>query len=280
VWWSIVGQFIKNYLKYKDMTDSKIQWWEPEAEFFGDFYLKGDNSKQGYLIEAKQTLAERTKTEVGGVIKLLQIPKGSKILDCPCGYGRHSIELANQGFDVTGVDINSVHLQRAIQNVREQQKNLDFRTGNMLDLNFNSDAVINMFYSFGFFETDLENDAVLSNFYKSLKPGGKFLMHTDVNIPRIIAGKYREDETRDLESGGSLRIIDKYNSETKRIDGSWIIEKNGQIEKKDYSVRVYSKVEFEEMCLKDGFKSVVTYSNWNGDSYSEDSEDMIVVATK
>jgi SAM-dependent methyltransferase len=260
----------------------KVQWWEEEFGFFGDLYMQGDDSNQGYLIGIQQTLNERTKTEVDGVLRLLKIPQGSKILDCPCGYGRHSVELASQGFVVTGIDNNSVHLQRAIQTHKLHQGKLDFRIGNMLDLNFNSnfDAVINMFYSFGFFETDEENEAVLSNFYKSLKPSGKFLMHTDVNIPRILNGKYREDETRDLSTGGTLRIIDKYNLETKRIDGSWIIEKDGKIQQKDYSVRVYTKEEFEEMCIKAGFSSVITYSNWNGDAYSKDSEDMIVIATK
>jgi SAM-dependent methyltransferase len=264
------------------MSNKHTQWWQPGAEFFGDFYLEGDNSKQGYLIECQQTLVERTKTEVEGVIKLLKIPMTSKILDCPCGYGRHSIELANQGFDVTGIDINSIHIQRAIQILREQQRNLYFQVGNMLDLNYNSnfDAVINMFYSFGFFETDEENEAVLKNFFDSLRIGGKFLMHTDVNIPRILSGKYKEDEKRDLISGGSLRIIDKYNPDTKRIDGTWIIEKDGGIKQKDYSVRVYTKEEFEIMCFKAGFSSVKTYSNWNGYEYSEESEDMIVVATK
>jgi SAM-dependent methyltransferase len=264
------------------MSNNQIQWWQEEAGFFGDFYREGDNSKQGYLIESKQTLEERTKIEVGGVLKLLQIPERSKILDCPCGYGRHSIELAERGYNITGIDINLEHLRIAIQNMRSQIRNLDFKKGNMLDLNYNPnfDAVINMFYSFGFFETDEENFRVLENFYKALKPGGKFLMHTDVNIPRIINGKYREDETRELVSGGSLRIIDKYNPEKKRIDGSWIIEKNGNVEQKDYSVRVYTKEEFEKMCLLAGFSSVVTYSNWNGEEYSEKSEDMIVVAMK
>ncbi|CAF4819188.1 unnamed protein product [Rotaria sp. Silwood2] len=70
----------------------------------------------------------------------------------------------------------------------------------MIDINYDNefDAVINMFYSFGFFETDEENNQVLQNFYNALKPGGKFLFHTDVNIPRILSGKYKEDETRHL----------------------------------------------------------------------------------
>jgi len=35
---------------------------------------------------------------------------GPKILDVPCGAGRLSIELASRGYQVTGVNINSILL--------------------------------------------------------------------------------------------------------------------------------------------------------------------------
>ena len=48
------------------------KWRSPEYGFFGEFYIDGDNSKEGYL-DQQQTLQERTETEVNGVIKLLDI---------------------------------------------------------------------------------------------------------------------------------------------------------------------------------------------------------------
>ncbi len=261
---------------------AKNPWWSEEYGFFGDFYMDGDASQEGYLIEKKQNLKERTTCEVDGVIKLLSLKNGASILDCPCGYGRHSIELARRGFEVTGSDINSVHLKKAIDTSKENSLNVTFNKESMLELQYSSkfDAVINMFYSFGFFDTDEENEKVLKNFFDSLKPGGKFLMHTDVNVPRILSGKYKEDEQRNLLAGKTLRIIDSYDSQTKRINGAWIIQNDDKEERKDYSVRVYTKEEFEGMCKRIGFSSVVTYSGWEGGEYSENAEDMIVVATK
>ena len=244
--------------------------------------MEGDTSEEGYLIEKKQSLDDRTKAEVDGVIKLLFLEFGLTILDCPCGYGRHSIELARQGYRVTGSDINSVHLEKAIKDAQENSVDVTFNKESMLNLAYASefDAVINMFYSFGFFDTDEENEKVLMNFFKALKPGGKFLMHTDVNVPRILSDKYKTHEERKLKSGKVLRVIDSYDQKTKRINGAWIIKNNGNDEKKNYSVRVYTKEEFESLCFKVGFSSVVTYSDWKGNKYSEDAEDMIVVATK
>ncbi len=262
--------------------DPKTPWWSEEYGFFGDFYMEGDASKEGYLIEKKQNLNERTEVEVDGVIKLLSITDGAEILDCPCGYGRHSIELARRGFKVTGSDINFTHLSKAESTADAQDIKVTFNKESMLDLKYSSqfDAVINIFYSFGFFDTDEENERVLKNFFNTLKPGGKFLMHTDVNVPRVLSGKYKKDEERNLETGKTLRIIDSYDPGTKRINGIWVIKNNGTEERRNYSVRVYTKEEFEEICKKIGFSSVATYSDWDGSSYSPDSEDMIVVAIK
>src|SRR3989338_8651260 len=172
-------------------------WWSEEYGFFGKHYLEGDNSREGYLIGQE------------------------RILDVPSGYGRHSIALAKKGFNITGVELNAVHLSEAIRNAEVAQVSPDFVKGNMIDISQREefDAVINMFYSFGFFETDEENKRVLANFFNALKKGGKFLFHTDVNVPRVLAGKYKEDETRNLASGNTLRIIDKYNPRKKKLFG-------------------------------------------------------------
>jgi SAM-dependent methyltransferase len=270
-------------LSPEQATDKQIKWWMEEYGFFGDFYMEGDNSKDGYLIQKKQTLAERTYYEADGVIRYLCLQPGERVMDCPCGYGRHSIALLEKGIQAVGYDINSVHLNKAIETAAAKNLPHDFRKKNMLEIDDENtyDGIINMFYSFGFFDTDEENFQVLKNFYKALKPGGQFLMHTDVNLPRILEGGYKFVEERDLHSKNSLKIIDEYIPETKRINGKWIINANGgPAIIKDYSVRVYSKEEFESLCFEAGFRVVKAYSDWEGNAYSEKSEDMIIVATK
>ncbi len=245
--------------------------------------MEGDNSKEGYRIDEKQNLKQRTLAEVDGVLCLLGLKPKSKILDCPCGYGRHSIELAKRGFMVIASDLNSKHLSIAQKEVRKESVKIKIVKENMLDLDYNSefDAVINLFYSFGFFYTDEENFKVLQNFFKALKPNGQFLMHTDVNIPFVLSGKYKKSETRRLEGGNILEIVEDYDPITKRMNGSWVLkDKNGKETKKKYSVRVYSKEGFIELCKKAGFRYCKAYSDWNKKPYSEDSEDMIIVATK
>lgn len=253
-----------------------------EGGFFGRKYIEGDNSLEGYLSTPK-TLQERTNQEIEGVIKLLDLQENQSILDCPCGYGRHSIVLAKRGFEVIGIDINSQELEVA-QCQADSFENLQFIKQDMRHLKFKNefDAVVNMFYSFGFFETEAENFQVLQNFYNALQPRGKFLMHTDVNVPRILSGKYKFTDARQLQNDRKLEILESYDPIENRMNGQWsFINSDGTREETTpYSVRVYSFREFSSLCQAVGFRKIRGYGSWDGSQLTHDSEDMLVVAEK
>lgn len=46
------------------LNKEKSNWWGEEYSFFGDFYVKGDNSIEGFLSSKKLNLAQRTKNEI------------------------------------------------------------------------------------------------------------------------------------------------------------------------------------------------------------------------
>lgn len=258
------------------------RFWEDGAGFFGRNYMEGDNSIEGYL-KRQMRLEERTTYEVAGVIKLLDLKPGQRILDCPTGYGRHSIALAKLGYQVVGSDINSEMLAASLASA-QGLPNISFAQENMQHLSYREefDAVINLFFSFGFFETDEENNAVLRNFYDALKPGGKFMMHTDINVPRIIAGDYKLHERRHLVSGRELEIVESFDPPRKRLTGQWILigEDGARQPLPVYSHRIYTYEEFADICRAVGFAHVEGYGDWDGAPLRADSEDMIVVAEK
>ncbi len=255
-------------------------WWSEEYGYFGPFYLKADTLRDEDDSNSKN-ISIRTKKEVNGLLKRLSLPKGSKIFDCPCGYGRHSIELAQRGFCVVGADINSVHLSKAVHEAK--QLPVKFVKKNMLNLHYTSefDAVINMFASFGFFNSDEDNEKVLINFYNALRPCGKLLIHIDINVSKIIRKNNKHLNRIKLKNGEILNIEDYYDPEKKRINGVWTIQdrNNNKITRK-YSVRIYLPEEFNNLLNNAGFSNIRFFSNWKGSSYTEDSNDMIIVAKK
>ena len=51
---------------------------------------------------------EQAPREAEGLVRLVGLEPGVDLLDCPCGYGRHSIEFARLGLHVVGADWSEV----------------------------------------------------------------------------------------------------------------------------------------------------------------------------
>ena len=58
---------------------------------------------------------EMTSAEVDFLEKALELKRDARVLDVPCGHGRHALELAQRGYRVTGVDLSTDALDVARQ---------------------------------------------------------------------------------------------------------------------------------------------------------------------
>lgn len=118
---------------------------------------------------------EEAQNTLDNLLRALDLPEGAQILDLACGKGRHSRYLASKGFDVTGLDISDASITFARQ--FEHERLAFFQHDMRVPFRFNYfDAVMNMFTSFGYFETDRDHLLALSNIQTGLKPGGLFLL--------------------------------------------------------------------------------------------------------
>jgi SAM-dependent methyltransferase len=263
-------------------TSERVPWWHPEGGFFGDLYMEADNSLQTFFAGSDR-LDARTGLEVSGVVRLGGLQPGDRVVDCPCGYGRHSIELARRGYDVTGIDINPRFLGLARAAARRADAVVSFVPGDMRRLPdvASVDAVINMFYSFGFF-TPSEDLDVLRGFHRALRPGGRFLMHTMITTPAFEDGRIPREERRMLGTGRTLVSRRHFDTETKREMGRWsIVAADGTVrEMAPYDVRIYTAGEFAELCRAAGFGEVALFGDWDGRPYDDASPYLIAVATK
>ena len=104
------------------------------------------------------------------LISFLELEKNSKILDLPCGRGRHSVFLNQLGFDVIGADLseNSIAFAKQFEN-----ETLHFKIHDMRDsFETKFDAIFNLFTSFGYFDDAETNIQVLNNLKNGLKENG------------------------------------------------------------------------------------------------------------
>lgn len=126
-----------------------------------------------------QLYFNRDKTEaaafINKLIDHLQPPPGATMLDVACGKGRHSMQLAQKGFDVTGIDLSLDSIEEALQ---QESDNLHFYLHDMR-LPFwirYFDYAFNFFTSFGYFRTQREHDNAIHSIATALKKGGTFVM--------------------------------------------------------------------------------------------------------
>ena len=62
-----------------------------------------DPTFESALAELEKIVADMESGKLS-LERTLAAPTGARLLDVPCGNGRHSIELAQRGFELTGLD--------------------------------------------------------------------------------------------------------------------------------------------------------------------------------
>jgi SAM-dependent methyltransferase len=109
------------------------------------------------------------------LIGYIQPAKDSCMLDVACGKGRHSIHLAEKGFDVTGIDLSEDSIREAL--FQETERLHFYRHDMRLPFWINYfNYAFNFFTSFGYFNTRREHDNAIRTIAQSLKPGGVFVL--------------------------------------------------------------------------------------------------------
>lgn len=128
-----------------------------------------------------ECFTQGTTGECDFIEKEIDSNKTLTILDIGCGTGRHSIELARRGYQVTGVDLSASMLEKAKEKARLQKLPVVFQKEDARDLPFENQfdlAIMLCEGAFPLMETDEMNYQILENAAKSLKKTGKLIMTT------------------------------------------------------------------------------------------------------
>ena len=120
-----------------------------------------------------------TELETAFLARNLPDPPFKRVLDLPCGRGRHANALAKRGYEVVGADLDEEALavaEREAQGVVTYVR-ADMRRLEHLDTNFdtNFDAALSLWQSFGYFD-DATNRDVLAGMSARLRPGGRLIL--------------------------------------------------------------------------------------------------------
>ena len=223
---------------------------------------------------------EQTNAEADYVQQALGLPLDSKILDVPCGGGRLSLELASRGYRVTGVDISLPLLEDARVRADAQSLPISWEHGDMRDLPWRGefDGAVCFWSSFGYFD-EQGNADFLRAVSNALKPGARFLLDTPLVETRL---PEMEAETKVWWKVGDLLALEdrRFDHVTSRVESEWTFVRDGQIEKKDLSLRLYTYRELCRLLDQAGFGNHQSYGSIDFEPFTLGATWLYLVTTK
>ncbi len=230
-----------------------------------------------YLYFYSESLTDdRSDAEVAGLVQMAQLDTPQKILDMPCGIGRHTNRLAALGHTMTGVDLYPGFLEIARREADARGVHVDYQQADMRHIDYKNeyDRVMILFTSFGFFE-DEDNYLVLQNAARALVPGGLFIL----DIPNRDTFIKYTNPAYVVEKNGDL-MIDRINFDTctGKMHNRRIVIRNGVRKDKPFFVRLFSPSEISAWIKRAGMEIVQIFGGYNAVPITVDSRHMIVVA--
>ena len=237
-------------------------WWK---SYFGEdfFQLHVDLFPEAH-----------SRAEVGAMIELLGLPVGARILDVPCGWGRHTELFEQLGFEAFGADLSTDLLLKAEGTA--QYTAADVRALPFAAASF--DAAVNVFTSLGLFLDDGEDIAALKEIGRVLKPGGRFIlesMHRD-----DVIRSYAARDAWKLPNGTEVRVRRRFNPVT-GISYERLQWRRGQERgRKQHALKLRTAGEVDALLKAAGFSDLEYFGSWQGARLRHDSEHVIAVGRK
>ncbi len=234
-----------------------------------------------YLLEYEPIFTqEQARRDVARVLELLGLPAGARILDVPCGQGRHAHLLAEAGFRVDGLDYSRHLLARA--RARGTGPALHYHRGDMRKLparwTGRFDAVVNLFTSFGFFVDPRDDAATAAEWARVLRPGGTLIWHggnRDGVMARFLARDWWR--TADGTLVAQERAFDPLSGQL-AIRSSWYGP--GGHGQREHRIRLYTPTALAELLARAGLIVEHAFDGWSDRPLGRRSGEMLLVARR
>jgi SAM-dependent methyltransferase len=222
---------------------------------------------------------EMTRQEADFLDKVLHLSPPAKILDVPCGGGRHSLELAARGFQVTGVDLSTDFLTAARKGAAERGLAVAWEQRDMRDLPWRGefDGAFCLGNSFAYLDNQGNAD-FLKAVAAALKPGARFVLNTGTCAETILP-TYVERPWYPL---GNLYFLiqNHYDHTRSRLETEYTFIRDGRVETLRGFQCVYTYHQLAGLLENAGFHEIDGYASVSQEPYRLGARELFLVATK
>ena len=218
--------------------------------------------------------SDDAKKLVSLILDTSKLAYGSTILDAACGAGRHSGIFASLGYKVTGFDLSKTLLQVAGAEAKQKALNINYACGDLRKVFFNYkfDLIVNLFTSFGYFDSDEDNFSFLKNSIKILNDNGSYVLdYLNEKFLRLNLIGTSVKKLNDKSILESRRIIND------RVEKEITIANKFSERKYVESVKLYSKQKIEFEMTKAGYKCFRIYGNYDSSDFDENYSSRLIM---
>jgi SAM-dependent methyltransferase len=222
---------------------------------------------------------EQTRTEADFIEKTLHLSPPAKVLDVPCGNGRLSLELASRGYQLTGVDLSPGFIDEARSTSAERQLSTVWKHGDMRDLPWPEefDGAFCWGNSFGYLD-DEGNANFLKAVARVLKPEGRFVVDAS-SVAELILPRFEERSWMQI---GDILFLEenRYDHVQSRYDTEYTFVRDGKVEKRFGSHRIYTYRELCRLLDESGFTKLEAYGSLSQEPFRLGSPNLFLATTK
>ncbi len=206
---------------------------------------------------------EESRREAGAILELMGLPAGARILDAPCGWGRHTVLFGEAGVEAFGADLSVTLLERAARALTAAGSPIRLAAADLRALPFRDgvfDGVANVFTSLGLFVDDAEDLRALREARRVLRPGGRFLLET-MHRDEVIAA-YAERDAWTLPDGTQVEMRRRFDpvSGVSREVMRW--RRGSQTGEKRHALRLRTATEIDALLRAAGFDDSAGRTFW------------------
>jgi cyclopropane fatty-acyl-phospholipid synthase-like methyltransferase len=223
--------------------------------------------------------AEQTRQEADFLVDALGVSPPARLLDVPCGGGRHSHELAGRGFEMTGVDISVGFLDAGRARPAGGPGTVTWEPREMRDLPWPGafDGAFCFGNSFGYLD-EAGNADFLKAVFRALKPGARFVLEASY-LMEVVLPNFQE---RSWYEAGELLVLSqrRFDPATSRLHVEFRMIRDGQVDTRPMSTRLYSCREVIRLLEDAGFVDIQGYGTLDRQPFKLGPGRLLAVATK
>jgi len=207
------------------------------------------------------------------------IQPGKKVLDIPCGAGRHAVPLAELGYAVTGWDISTQFLAEARRLALERGVSVDWRLGDMRTLACEGefDAALCFGNSFGYLSR-ADTKLFLKRLSAALRDGARFVLESGAVAESILPSLV---PSRWMQVGEILFLSSlDYDVPTSRLTSRYVFIRGADRDEKTAEVIVYTVGELAELFGEAGFIVEGCFASFTKEPFHVGAPRLLLVARK